>query len=103
MAEFNICESMLVQKHGMSQKDAQKLLTDLKRGVSPERIQDRAMRVRAMADFTAMQRANADALNMSAWLLIPIRTDSAKTSSAASNQDVPFTMQIFKSLHSSDR
>ena len=67
MAEFNICESMLVQKHGMSQKDAQKLLTDLKRGVSPERIQDRAMRVRAMADFTAMQRANADALNMSAY------------------------------------
>ena len=67
MAEFNICESMLVQKDGMSQKDAQKLLTDLKRGVSPEKIQDRAMRVRAMADFTAMQRANADALNMSAY------------------------------------
>ena len=67
MAEFNICESMLVQRHGMSQKDAQKLLTDLKRGVSPEKIQDRAMRVRAMADFTAMQRANADALNMSAY------------------------------------
>jgi len=26
MAEFNICSSMLVQKHGMTEKDAQKLL-----------------------------------------------------------------------------
>ena len=67
MAEFNICQSMLVQKHGMNEKDAQKLLNDLKRGVSPEKIQDRAMRVRAIADFTAQQRANADALNMSAY------------------------------------
>ena len=67
MAEFNICASMLVQKHGMDPKDAQKLLNNLKRGVSPEKIQDRAMRVRAIADFTAMQRANADALNMNAY------------------------------------
>lgn len=67
MAEFNICESMLVKKHGMDPKDAQKLLNNLKRGVSPEKIQDRAMRVRAIADFTAMQRANADALNMNAY------------------------------------
>jgi len=58
---------MLVQKHGMEEADAQKLLNDLKRGVSPEKIQDRAMRVRAIADFTTMQRANADALNMSAY------------------------------------
>jgi len=67
MAEFNICSSMLVQKHGMTEADAQKLLNDLKRGVSPEKIQDRAMRVRAIADFTSMQRANADALNMAAY------------------------------------
>jgi hypothetical protein len=67
MAEFNICQSMLVNKHGMNAKDAQKLLNDLKRGVSPEKIRDRAQRVRAIADFQAMQRANADALNMSAY------------------------------------
>ena len=58
---------MLVQKHGMSEKDAQKLLNDLKRGVSPEKIQERATRVRAISDFVAMQRSNADAMNMSAY------------------------------------
>ena len=51
----------------MSEKDAQKLLNDLKRGVSPEKIQERATRVRAISDFVAMQRSKADALNMSAY------------------------------------
>ena len=67
MADFNICNSMLVTKHGKTVQEAQKILDDLRNAQSPEQILDRAERVRAIADFVAQQRSHADALNASAF------------------------------------
>ena len=66
MADFNICNSMLVTKHGYTPEEAQKILNSLKKGKSPESIRDRAERIRAVSDFVAQQRSHADSINQSA-------------------------------------
>ena len=48
MAKINTCQSMLMNDFGMDEKAAQKLLDDLSKGKSPEKILDRAERYAAI-------------------------------------------------------
>jgi|TARA_R100000093_G_C1944853_1_gene73875 hypothetical protein len=67
MAKINTCQSMLMKDFGMDEKSAQKMLDDLKKGKSPEKILDRAERYAATKDFELQQGEARAELGMHAF------------------------------------